>query len=197
MNYGVPSLASENTASRAVLARCLFSRGVTGAQMTTYFEKLQDPRWQKRRLQILEASGWKCDNCESETKTLHVHHKIYRKGWAPWEYDDCDLQALCKDCHASVSELHKQIDESFALMNDYDLERVLGYCHAILLFGGMMEPGQEIEIKNIIYAEGVSDVVGARPLGAYEVIEFREDRKLSAHDIIAIWDRRRTKTKEL
>lgn len=49
----------------------------------SYLELLKDPRWQKRRLEILERDGWECQNCGGKDKTLHVHHKRYRG--KPWE----------------------------------------------------------------------------------------------------------------
>ena len=38
----------------------------------TYLEKLKDPRWQKKRLEILERDGWKCMACGEKEKTLRV-----------------------------------------------------------------------------------------------------------------------------
>lgn len=77
--------------------------------MKSYSEKLKDPRWQKRRLQILEKARWTCVYCESETKSLHVHHLFYEKGKDPWEYEDSMLMVLCQDCHKSVAEIQKDI----------------------------------------------------------------------------------------
>ncbi len=65
----------------------------------TYSEKLKDPRWQKKRLRILERDEFTCQKCESETKTLHVHHKYYLHGKDPWDYDDAVLITLCFECH--------------------------------------------------------------------------------------------------
>jgi hypothetical protein len=64
-----------------------------------YSDKLKDPRWQKRRLEILERDGWACQICEDKEHTLHVHHKIYEQGKAPWEYDNDSLVTLCQNCH--------------------------------------------------------------------------------------------------
>lgn len=72
--------------------------------MTTYSEKLKDPRWQKKRLQILERDKWTCQHCKSTDKTLHVHHTIYYKGFAPWDYEDLEYITLCWDCHESHEE---------------------------------------------------------------------------------------------
>lgn len=68
----------------------------------TYSEKLKDPRWQRRRLEILERDGWTCQHCDSKDKTLHVHHKWYDGD--PWESQDQALETLCEDCHQDETE---------------------------------------------------------------------------------------------
>jgi len=65
-----------------------------------FFAKYTHPRWQKKRLERMEQAGWRCESCESEEKTLHVHHKSYKKGASPWEYENDELECLCEDCHA-------------------------------------------------------------------------------------------------
>lgn len=60
---------------------------------------LKDPRWQKKRLKILERDGWECNGCGNSETTLHVHHLHYHKNKDPWEYDDNYLISLCEDCH--------------------------------------------------------------------------------------------------
>jgi len=73
----------------------------------SYKDKLLDPRWQKKRLEILERDGWRCRYCGNDKLTLHVHHVLYLKGVDPWDYEDADLHALCEDCHL----LEKRRDE--------------------------------------------------------------------------------------
>jgi hypothetical protein len=63
----------------------------------TYAEKLKDPRWQKKRLVILERAGWACQVCGDKETTLHVHHLKYGK--EPWEIEDKYLECLCESCH--------------------------------------------------------------------------------------------------
>lgn len=70
--------------------------------MSTYFEKLKDPRWQKRRLQLLEAAGWACEECGVKEKELHVHHGCYGRGVEPWEYANVTMHVLCVECHPVV-----------------------------------------------------------------------------------------------
>jgi 5-methylcytosine-specific restriction endonuclease McrA len=74
----------------------------------TYSEKLRDPRWQKKRLHILERDNWTCILCGAKEKPLQVHHVLYLK-INPWDYPDHLLQTLCDDCHAIRGELTDKI----------------------------------------------------------------------------------------
>jgi len=75
-----------------------------------YADLLRDPRWQKRRLEIMERDEWTCKMCADTESTLTVHHKTYRLDDSspniphgtlrnPWDYLDCDLITLCDKCH--------------------------------------------------------------------------------------------------
>jgi len=65
----------------------------------SYSEQLKDPRWQKKRLEIMERDSFACALCMDEKSTLHVHYKKYEKGRAPWEYEAKYLITLCESCH--------------------------------------------------------------------------------------------------
>jgi hypothetical protein len=73
----------------------------------TYSEKLKDPRWQKKRLEILNRDEWACQNCGDTETTLHVHHRWYEPGFEPWDYSNECLITLCECCHES-EELSKE-----------------------------------------------------------------------------------------
>jgi len=68
----------------------------------TYTEKLKDPRWQKKRLEILERDGWKCMACGGTKNTLHVHHIFYFPRKEPWEIQNGFLITFCEGCHKSL-----------------------------------------------------------------------------------------------
>lgn len=65
----------------------------------TYSDKLKDPRWQKKRLEVLQRDNWTCTECGSTKATLHVHHKNYSYDVNPWDYQDRILVTLCESCH--------------------------------------------------------------------------------------------------
>lgn len=69
-----------------------------------YSEKLQDPRWQKKRLEILERDKWACRACGEKEKTLHVHHIFYVPNTEPWDIPAGLLITFCKDCHEGNCE---------------------------------------------------------------------------------------------
>lgn len=68
----------------------------------TYSELLKDPRWQKRKTQILTRDNFTCQLCGDKSTTLHVHHKFYQDGFLPWEYKDYVLVTLCEKCHSLI-----------------------------------------------------------------------------------------------
>ena len=70
----------------------------------TYSEKLRDPRWQKKRLEIMQRDSWECQRCGDAETTLNVHHYCYENGKEPWDYDSSLLVTLCEICHKDETE---------------------------------------------------------------------------------------------
>lgn len=68
----------------------------------TYSDKLKDPRWQKKRLKILERDNWRCQYCNDNKNTLHIHHFSYCD--EPWESEDIELITTCEICHLIIEE---------------------------------------------------------------------------------------------
>jgi len=72
-----------------------------------YIDKFKDPRWQKKRLEILDRDNFKCQSiyCPQEDDpppTVHVHHLMYLKDRDPWDYNNAFLITLCNECHERV-----------------------------------------------------------------------------------------------
>lgn len=78
-----------------------------------YKQKLLDPRWQRKRLEILQRDDFKCRFCNNHENTLHVHHLSYQGN--PWETPNEHLLTLCEDCHAD--ETHNRKEYEIALLN--------------------------------------------------------------------------------
>ncbi len=81
--------------------------------MSEYAAKFKDPRWQKKRLRILNRDDWTCQGCFDKSVTLNVHHRFYIKGKDPWDYPDHLLVTLCSTCH---DEEKGEMEVSLALI---------------------------------------------------------------------------------
>ena len=90
----------------------------------TYAEKLKDPRWQKKRLKIMERDHFMCVECRDSESTLNVDHKYYRKNLDPWAYPDDALQTLCENCHRAYGELRQTCIEALGNLCLFDIELV-------------------------------------------------------------------------
>ncbi len=95
------------------------------AAKSTYSDQLRDPRWQKRRLKVLDAAGWKCEECGAECRELHVHHGYYGKGMKPWEYEPETLHVLCDNCHEIAEELLSDVRRRIGSLNFSGLSKLL------------------------------------------------------------------------
>jgi hypothetical protein len=80
--------------------------------MSEYSEKFKDPRWQRKRLEILERDGWCCQKCYDPQNPLHVHHRYYEQGKDPWDYPDEALVSLCEECHLYEKESRYDAEKS-------------------------------------------------------------------------------------
>ncbi len=93
----------------------------------TYADKLKSPKWQKKRLEILERDEWECLCCGSNEKTLHVHHRYYEKDKEPWDYPDESLYCFCDDCHNEYTIKKKEINRLIKSISPFDYSRLIGY----------------------------------------------------------------------
>lgn len=80
-----------------------------------YADKLKDPRWQKKRLEVFERDEWRCQSCQDTETTLCVHHLRYISGHDPWDYPNELLITLCETCH---SEEHEWMPETIGTLAD-------------------------------------------------------------------------------
>lgn len=78
----------------------------------SYKDKLLDPRWQKKRLKILERDDFQCTICFDKENTLHVHHLKYAKSGNPWDSPDEELVTYCCHCHKMIEEIKSGFPKS-------------------------------------------------------------------------------------
>jgi hypothetical protein len=101
--------------------------------MSEFWELYKRPEWQKKRLEVMQASGFACSECFAKDKTLNVHHRFYKKGSKPWEYDTAELACLCETCHEIASEKLRDIRKLVGDVPINAMDRVLGFIKGVLL----------------------------------------------------------------
>ena len=69
-----------------------------------YIEQLQDPRWQKVRLSVMNRDNFTCRMCGDKNTTLNIHHKEYYRGFA-WDTPQEHLITVCKHCHLEIEKM--------------------------------------------------------------------------------------------
>jgi hypothetical protein len=131
--------------------------------MKTYADKLRDPRWQKKRLQLLEKAGWSCQTCRDSKNTLEVHHKYYAPKKDPWDYQDFAYKVLCRRCHEIEQE---EMLSAHASIAKYDISSSVSAIFQMGQFAALyiadaiwrlslMPPSKRskalVGIKNLIY----------------------------------------------
>lgn len=95
--------------------------------MSEYSALLKSPMWQKKRLDILNKNGFKCEECgDYENNQLHVHHGYYEKGKKPWEYPDCCYHVLCSDCHLERHKIESNLKKRLSFQGLIGLEAIDG-----------------------------------------------------------------------
>ena len=112
-----------------------------------YNQKLRDPKWQKKRLEILNRDKFTCRLCSDTKTTLHVHHLKYKGN--PWDVNNEDLVALCEHCHPEVEYLKK-------IIKDFNFNNVSFYKATSLdNKGWMIFSAYGTELTQSIYKNGV------------------------------------------
>ena len=101
-------------------------------KQTSYSEKLRDPRWQKKRLCVMQRDGFACRDCGDQKSTLQVHHCYYEKG-GPWATDERFLLTLCGDCHEKRGDLES------------DGKRALGF-----IFANLSNSSDDESLHNLV-----------------------------------------------
>lgn len=87
-------------------------------QQKNYQELLKDPKWIKKRNEILARDNNTCQFCGAQDRYLHVHHKRYIIGNKPWEYEDKDLITLCDRCHENETEMNNLVYDDYKELRD-------------------------------------------------------------------------------
>ena len=130
-----------------------------------YADLLKDPRWQRKRLEVFEASGWRCQRCDNDKMELHVHHFHYLNGVMPWDYKTCDLACVCGDCHKELTAQRAALKLALAKYESHFLpiEKLIKYIEAQVAW----IDGETVAVSSDTEARGVADAMGCDPKAVF------------------------------
>ncbi len=132
----------------------------------TYSEKLTDPRWQKKRLEIMGRDNFRCQSCWSKKNTLNVHHKKYTAKNI-WDEPSENLTTICKNCH----DIYHRIKKEYNAFGEFQLNVIDLYCgtdelnyfviyHRYLYFiKSNIEEPEKLEIHLCIEAPAIDKLI--------------------------------------
>lgn len=113
----------------------------------TYKEKLLDPRWQKKRLEIFQRDHFTCLDCGYMGRTLSVHHGYYPK-CEPWECPDEFLWTLCEVCHEAAQQTLDTVKQYAGLMPPSGVRDLLTLLRRAMTFASAkgVTPGEAFRV---------------------------------------------------
>jgi hypothetical protein len=109
----------------------------------TYAEKLESPKWQRKRLEIFSRDNWACKWCGNDKDHLHVHHLKYLSNREPWDYDDDNLITLCYKCH-------EQAHYPFIISEEYEEYGDVNYSNLFLYIKNNVNLNDPEHLKDFI-----------------------------------------------
>ena len=130
--------------------------------MADYIKKLKDPRWQKKRLNILNRDEFTCQKCFDNESTLNVHHKYYLNGNDPWDYPDEALITLCEECHKEEKEYIEDLNKLIIKIKTYILSYNYNSLEHIIDYIFKYSPVNNAEVIVDIVENYVSDPENVR-----------------------------------
>lgn len=147
-NIQIPTVAkaesiSQSEAERAVVEACVVDAPHPFPQAGAQAAPL-DPRWQRKRLEILSRDGWTCSSCGATDRTLHVHHGYYEAGAEPWDYPDDSLHTLCEACHEIMTVALKILRKRVARLT---VDQVVGLVISLSKPEFVLELSQALPIQ--------------------------------------------------
>ena len=148
----------------------------------TYANQLKDPRWQRKRLEVMERDNWQCRDTGVADESLQVHHCWYAKG-GPWETPSEYLLTLTEGAHRKRQELESRAKKALGMI----MARTGGKVSDLELLVESMECASSEGQQSVVCISEANIDAGIR-----EGIEAGAQAEETAFNVVssfAIWER--------
>lgn len=98
-----------------------------------YHDQIKHPLWQKKRLEVMQARDFRCQECYAEENTLHIHHTFYKTGAMIWDYSVNELKCLCMKCHKEIHAVDERIKHALSQAEYGNKFEILGFIETHLI----------------------------------------------------------------
>ena len=134
-------------------------------------------KWREFSERVKSRDDYKCLQCARDKTevTLQVHHELYIRNKAPWEYSLSDCRTLCKGCHAKEHSLIEP-DKGWYLLSIEDLGDLIGTCERI-------NCGNSIRYEHHTYHPNW----GYKIVGSTCIEHLTQEDRLLSHDILKLY----------
>lgn len=112
------------------------------AATSSWSDQYKSPKWQKKRLEILNRDDFTCQNCGDTESTLHVHHKVYTPNTSVWDYADNYLITYCDGCHEMAHDVIDRLKFAVDDIKLYSSIEVQDYTLRVIYNMQFMDPAQ-------------------------------------------------------
>lgn len=116
------------------------------AKKSDFYDQYKDPRWQKKRLEIMERDGFMCQCCGESKSELNVHHKKYIKDKDLWDYDNKYLVTLCSNCHKETHLTKDRINDIICEVPELFLDNLCDLLPSVT----RLDPYKQSALKDFI-----------------------------------------------
>ena len=134
-------------------------------------------KWLEFSGKVKRRDEYRCLQCgRSEPEVvLQVHHEIYIKGKAPWDYPLSDCRTLCKGCHVRSHNLIEP-DRGWTLISIDDLGGLDGVCER-------QGCGTEIRYEHLTY----HPAWGYKIVGSTCIEHLTQEDRLISSNVVKIF----------
>lgn len=159
--------------------------------MSDYSDKLKDPRWLERRIEILARDGNTCTRCGATDVRLEVHHTYYEMGMEPWEYEPTSLITVCVPCHGIEDDLRVSLRKLIGCVPPGVRDQIFGYVHGQYKKAFYEMGNKDAEVSFAVpnvkrHAIGIADAFGFGVCGSelFVMVEALGLKSLAVSEIV-------------
>jgi len=121
--------------------------------MADFADKFEDPRWKRKRDDLLSRRNYECEDCGELHRDAQVHICYYTKGRKLWEYPDRAYKCYCPRHRIMRQRVEDDLKEILA---DFSIDE-LDSLHLALKEFAAIRNGRRERVMEQLYADAKAE----------------------------------------